>query len=88
MYSCFHKLLYLIRIYHNSFFVKFMPVILGGDLRLPDDSKLRVYRKENVPLPKNELITLATIDKNGKQLLSFRESDGKIDRNLKILLCS
>ena len=43
-----------------------MPVILGGDIKLPDDTKLRVYRNDKVGLKKNEIISLATINQNGK----------------------
>ena len=45
-----------------------MPVILGGDIKLPDDTKLRVYRNDKNELKKNELVSLATINQNGKHL--------------------
>ena len=45
-----------------------MPVILGGDIRLPDNAKLKVYRNNKKELQKNELITLASVNKNGNQL--------------------
>ena len=45
-----------------------MPVILGGDIRLPDNAKLKVYRKNKKELQKNELITLASVNKNGNSL--------------------
>ena len=47
-------------------FFQYMPVILGGDIKLPDDTKLRVYRNDKVGLKKNEIISLATINQNGK----------------------
>lgn len=47
---------------------KFMPVILGGELRLPDNSRLRMYRKDRVQLPYKALIPLAKISNNGKAL--------------------
>ena len=47
-------------------FIQYMPVILGGDIKLPDDTKLRVYRNDKIGLKKNEIISLATINQNGK----------------------
>ena len=44
-----------------------MPVILGGDIRLPDEAKLRIYRNDKIDLEKNELIRLATINETGRQ---------------------
>ena len=49
-------------------FFQYMPVILGGDIKLPDDTKLRVYRNDKNELKKNELVSLATINQNGKHL--------------------
>ena len=43
-----------------------MPVILEGDIRLPDNARLRVYRNDKIELEKNELLTLTTVDVNGK----------------------
>jgi len=45
-----------------------MPVILGGDIRLPDNAKLKVCRNNKKGLQKNELITLASVNKNGNSL--------------------
>jgi hypothetical protein len=47
-----------------------MPVTLGGDMRLPNHARLRVYRKDLVQLAKNEFITLATIDRSSKSFLN------------------
>ena len=52
-------------------FIQYMPVILGGDIKLPDDTKLRVYRNDKIELEKNELVTLATIYQNGKHSILY-----------------
>ena len=52
-------------------FIQYMPVILGGDIKLPDDTKLRVHRNDKIELEKNELVTLATIYQNGKHSIFY-----------------
>ena len=61
--------------YHRSCLfivaIQSMPVILGGELRLPGTSRLRVYRKDRVPLKNRQLIELAHISHNGKQSIIY-----------------
>ena len=56
-----------------------MPVTLGGDMRLPNHARLRVYRKDLAQLAKNEFITLATIDKNSRSLLNAANIQDNIE---------
>ena len=51
-----------------------MPVILEGDIRLPDNARLCVYRNDKIELEKNELLTLATVDRNGKKFVTSRQN--------------